>query len=102
MPRNPGLWVGIPLGFSDGAKAWHKSRERFGCGQSQRDCGLQPKVGAAPTLGAFENGNNANGVVASSARFRPDGAGDPALLNRFQLFYKCIQFSEAHLANTLH
>src|ERR1022692_1636766 len=39
--------------------------------QSQRDCGLQPKVGTPAYLGfTFPNGNNLNEVVAVGARIK--------------------------------
>ena len=102
MPRNPGLWDGIPVGFSNGARLC-KSQQvrqhgdgwmfpphhcmRNSCGSQTRAPNNPKGIGASsPRLArnaylgcAFGNRINANGVVAEVRRAGGNGWASTAL-----------------------
>jgi hypothetical protein len=67
-----------------------KQAIRCGRRQSQRDCGLQPKVGAAPTLGSRSGKeSNLNEVVAGGARLKTDWRPSAKIRNRVAVEICC-------------
>ena len=74
MPRNPGLWDGIPLGFSDGASAWRcdEIELRSGANNPKEIVATSPRLAQRLPWVNVTNWNNLNEVVAVCARMKTE------------------------------